>query len=98
MECLVFKGWPAAGALWQQWGIRTKGEEGYFASTSERFLGMQLGLSFYTLKGIYRGLDKVGWAIFVDGRFVRARVDEWWEVKEVVCWVVPGLAGKVVGC
>jgi hypothetical protein len=59
---------------------------------------MQLGLSFYTLKGIYRGLDKVGWAIFVDGRFVRARVDEWWEVKEVVCWVVPGLAGKVVGC
>jgi len=97
-ECLVFKAWPAAGALWHQWGIRTKGEEGYFASTSQRFLGMQLGLSVYLLKGIYWGLDQVGWATFVDGRFVRARVDEWWEVREVVCCVVPGLAGKVVSC
>ncbi|GAB7327406.1 hypothetical protein MBLNU13_g11269t1 [Cladosporium sp. NU13] len=97
-ECLVFKGYPAAGALWHQWGIRMQGEEGFFAGASERFLQIQLGLSVYLLKGIYGGLDEVGWVTFIDGKLVRAGVDEWRDLREVLCWAVPGLAGKVVDC
>lgn len=97
-ECLVFKGYPAVAALWHQWGIRTQGEEGVLASTSERFLQIQLGLSVYMLKGIYQGLDEVGWATFIDGKLVRAGVDEWRDLRKVVCWALPGLAGKVLSC
>lgn len=97
-ECLIFKGHPAAAALWHQWGIRRQGEEGYFAGTSERFLQFQLGLSIFILRGIYRGMDEVAWATFIDGKLVRGGVDEWREVRELVCWLVPGVAGKVVSC
>lgn len=97
-ECLIFKGYPAVAALWHQWGIRRQGEEGYFAGTSERFLQFQLGLSIFLLRDIYRGLDEVAWATFIDGKLVRGGVDEWREVRELVCWLVPGVAGKVVSC
>ena len=96
--CLVSKAYPAAAALWSQRGLRTQGEEAYFAGTSQRVLQIQLGLSVYLLWGVYGGIEEVGWATFVDGSFVRGGVDEWWDVREVVCWVVPGLAGKVVRC
>ncbi|KAM0710690.1 hypothetical protein Q7P35_001428 [Cladosporium inversicolor] len=95
---LIFKGWPAAGTLWSQWGIRKQGEEGYFASTSEGNLQVQLALSGYLLYAVYGGMDQVGWATFVDGRLVRGRVDEGEFLRAVLCWAVPGLAGRVVRC
>lgn len=96
--CLLSKGYPAAAALWGQWGIRTQGEEGYFASTSERFLQIQLGLSIYLARAVYASMDEVGWATFVDGRWVCAGADEWRDLRHFVCWAVPGVAGKVVRC
>jgi hypothetical protein len=97
-ESLIFKGWPAAGTLWSQWGIRTQGEEGYFASTSEGSLQVQLAFSGYLLYAVYGGMDEVGWATFVDGKWVRASVDEGAVVRGLLCWAVPGWAGKVVSC
>lgn len=97
-ESLIFKGWPAAASLGGQWSIRTQGEEGYFASTSEGSLQVQLAFSGYLLYAIYGGMDEVGWATFVDGRWVRAKVDEGEFLRMALCWAVPGWAGKVMRC
>jgi hypothetical protein len=96
--CLLFKAYPAAAALVGSWEIRGKGEEGFFASTSESGLKVQLAFSVYLLWATYGGVDEVGWATFVDGKLVRAGKDEWRFAREVVCWAVPALARKVVSC
>ena len=97
-ESLIFKGYPAAATLWSQWGIRRQGEEGYFASTSEGGLQVHLAFSGYLLYAAYGGMDQVGWATFVDGRLVRAKVDEGEFLRAVLCWAVPGWAGTMVRC
>ena len=96
--CLFFKAYPAAAALMNSWGIRRQGEEGYFASTSETGLKVELAFSLWLLKSTYGSMDEVGWATFVDGKFVRARRDEWQDLRNFVCWAVPGVAGKVLDC
>ena len=97
-ESLFFKGYPSAVALWGQWGIRKQGEEGYFASTSENSLKLQLGFSAYLVHTLYGGMNDVGWATFIDGKWIRANVDEGQFLRNVACWALPGVAGKVFDC
>lgn len=97
-ECFFFKILPAVATIGSQWEIRSKGEEGYFASTSESTLGVQLAFSLYMLMTMNGSVQEVDWATFVDGKWARSRPDEWQNSREFVCWLAPELAGKMLSC
>lgn len=93
---LLMSAWPAWGMLRSHSQIRTQGEEGYFASTSEGTLVFHLLLACYMIYSGFQSIQMVDIATFVDGRFVRARWNEWQVAKELWCAVAPGIIGRVV--
>lgn len=105
--------WGAAGTLFfntvhtglllhaQRQAARLRGTdlEGYFASVNVKFMALSLALSLYNVKANVGSFDEVDWATFIDGVWQRkTNVDEWREVRQVVCWIVPGLAERVLRC
>lgn len=99
---LVFYLTQAVLTLYGQWQVVTQGGpgmEGYFASTSVKSLMFKLVISLENTRNNVSGFDKVDWATFIDGQWHRVMdPDEWRDARELVCWVVPGLAEKVLRC
>lgn len=99
---LVFYLTQAVLTLYSQWQVVKQdgaGMEGYFASTSVKSLIFKLVISLENTRNNVSGFDKVDWATFVDGKWHRVDdPDEWRDLRELVCWAVPGVAEKVLRC
>lgn len=87
----------ALSALYAQYRIAAQWDQGVAASAADSLM-LQCGVSLFMAHASYGRVPDVDWANFFDGKWERYRTDEWAFAREVMCWVAPGLAGRVVNC
>lgn len=89
---------PAVAVLRGYAQVHVQGEEGYFAAIEMGRLQVQVAASLYWVWSGASGVQKVDWAVFLDGEWRRGRADEWAVAREVLCWLAPAMAGYVATC
>jgi hypothetical protein len=89
---VLTKAAPAFGMLRGLWDIRSRGEEGFFASTTTGTLVGQLAGAVWLCYLSSNGISKVDFITFVDGKWARVRMSDWAAYRELACRFVPGFA------